>query len=149
MTETTTAAAPEAAPATMLAPAGTIKAKRTAFPTAEAARAAKPAAGKHELYAVSCPDGTTLYVWARGYDSSIGTAARAGGYKAKLLKSPNRDRLAAMIAGLSPEERAALLGGDNGNGHAEANGAAPPADDAADAAPDAAEGKGRKGRKRS
>jgi hypothetical protein len=81
------------------------------FPTAEAAKAAKPAAGKARLYRVTAPDGTVCcFTWAYGRWSAVGNAALAAGYKATTLdKAPTKDSVAAGLAGLSPEDRAVLI----------------------------------------
>src|SRR5947209_5254489 len=85
------------------------RAAKGAFPTVEAAQQSKPS-NKWRLYRVTAPDGTACFTWAGGTGSAIINVAKAHGYKAgSLERTPSKDRVAGMLAQLSPEDRAVLV----------------------------------------
>src|SRR5438105_2085322 len=89
-----------------------------AFETEEAARQAKPSNVKWKLFRVVAPGGTTYWTWAGGGDSALVQVAKSKGFAVSTAgAAPTRERVAGMLAQLSPEDRAALMGqftADNG-----------------------------------
>jgi hypothetical protein len=100
------------------------------YGTAAEALANKPTDGKERrLYSVASPDGRVVFTWAAGNGSAIIQAARGLGFETAVhAKAASKEKVAGMIAQLSPEDRAALLE-QLGNG-APAGAVAPAADKA-------------------
>lgn len=93
---------------------GTSDASRGPFATLAEANAAKPAPadvkGKRFIYAVTGPDGQTLYTWADGLGSALIYVARGLGHAAaRHDKAPTREKVAGLIGQLSPEDQAILI----------------------------------------
>jgi hypothetical protein len=82
---------------------------RRMFVTAEEARAAGPVLASQTLFQVVEADGTTTYTWARHISQAVMTLALARGWKAAAVGADPRSKAAALLATLSPEDRAALV----------------------------------------
>jgi hypothetical protein len=84
--------------------------ERGPFSTLEQARQADPHDERLRIFTVTSPDGRVSFWWADGAGTAVQRAARHDGYKARTAgKAPSRDELAAQLAVLSAEDRAALL----------------------------------------
>jgi hypothetical protein len=83
------------------------------YSTAEEARPHKPAqTGKFpmRLFRVQSPGGAVVFLWARGHDHAVYSVAKKDGYLATSAdKTATKETVAAGLAQLSPEDRAALL----------------------------------------
>jgi hypothetical protein len=87
-----------------------VDVNRGPFASAEQARAAKPDNPHYQLLRVTGPEGPSVFFWARGHADALAAQARVLGYRASLAgKPPDKAKLAAQLAELSPEDRAALL----------------------------------------
>jgi hypothetical protein len=85
------------------------KADRRVFASEEEARKAGPVLATQKLFAMQA-EGTTVYCWGRGAWQAYMSVAESRGWKVTRTDKPvSRDALAAGLAALSPEERAALL----------------------------------------
>jgi hypothetical protein len=93
-----------------MAPKSAFSDSQGPFATLEAANAAKPAGDKRRLFVVTGPDGKPHYTWADGTGSALIHVARGLGYRAaRHDQAPTRERVAGMLAQLSPEDQALLI----------------------------------------
>ena len=90
------------------------KADKRTFATAAEARAAGPVLESQQLYGVNTGDGTT-FCWARHTGQAFLTVATARGWKAARVTDA-KDKAAALLEAMDPEERAALLAQFGGAG---------------------------------
>jgi hypothetical protein len=84
-------------------------AHRGPFSTPEEAQAFKPESEHFKLYQVTDPQGTVRYTWANGNNSALANVVLAAGWSFSVLGTVSKDKVAGMLAQLTPEERAALL----------------------------------------
>lgn len=83
---------------------------RGPFASQEEANQHKPTTGKYQLFKVTDPTGKVSFCWANVHGGAIQLAARAAGWKvASAGKVADKSKVADMLAGLSAEDRAALL----------------------------------------
>ena len=88
-----------------------VRKDKRRFATADEARAAGrlPNCDTWGLFEVKGPGGT-VYLWAPGVGRALRDGAAHLGVKATRLDKPvNKEAVAASLAAMSPEERAALL----------------------------------------
>jgi hypothetical protein len=88
------------------------KTDRRTFASAEEARAGGPQEGceRWRVWSVSGPGGAPVYLWASNFSMSMVRGGQALGITAVCLDKPvNKEAVAAGLAAMSPEERAALL----------------------------------------
>jgi hypothetical protein len=86
------------------------KVERPIYGSAQEARERPHANSKWRVFQITTPDGGALYTWAGDLVTAIYNVALAAGYKASSLEqAPSKDKLAASLAALSPEDRAALI----------------------------------------
>lgn len=84
------------------------------FTDLEVARQSKPevpadSKTKLHLFSVTCPGKETRYLWGRDHGQAVLLVARADNYEATVAGKASKDKVASMLAQLSPEERQALL----------------------------------------
>jgi hypothetical protein len=83
------------------------------FKTAEEARAAGKGKGCSKdwaVWTVARPEKEPVSMWASGKNQALARAAEAAGYVATKADKPvDKDAVAAGLAAMTPEERAALL----------------------------------------
>jgi hypothetical protein len=92
---------------------GGQKVDRRTFATAEEAKAAGKAADNQRLFQVSTGEGgPTLFCYARHSQQATCTVAAARGWKATAVtggSAKDKAKAAALLAGMSPEDRALLI----------------------------------------
>jgi hypothetical protein len=89
-----------------------VRKDKRRFATADEARAAGRLQNceKWGLFEVTTPDGAAVFFWAPGVGRALRDGAAHLGVKATQLDKPvNKEAVAASLAAMSPEERAALL----------------------------------------
>jgi hypothetical protein len=81
------------------------------FGTRPEAEANKPAAGgKLKLFAVTNPEGLTLWAWSWDSGGALAIVAKAAGFSAAPAEKPvSKEQVAGLLASLPAEERQALL----------------------------------------
>src|SRR5262249_37423621 len=85
------------------------------YSSEEEAQANKPQgekAGKARLYSVTAPGGASVWTWAvhGGTSAAVYQAAYAAGWRAHAVGKPvGKDEVGAMLARLTPEDRAILI----------------------------------------
>jgi hypothetical protein len=85
---------------------------RRLFKSVDEAQAHRPQQHeKWKLYTVKAPDGSQFYTWSDGYAGTYVNVARFLGYTAFTPggKPASPDRVASLLAQLTPEERQAVL----------------------------------------
>lgn len=86
------------------------------FTTPEEAEAVRPACKAYQLFTVTGPDGATCLAWARDIPRACAVMAQAHGYTAvRHGKTVAKADVAAALAKMTPEERAAILAQFNGH----------------------------------
>ena len=80
------------------------------FATQQEAEAKKPAEGKVALFKVTDPTGNACWVWSNNHGSAVTVAAKAAGWKVASAGKPvDKVKVGEMLAGLSEDDRKALL----------------------------------------
>jgi hypothetical protein len=124
MSEQTTLNSQPQAPEQTPAKAKKAKQEVVLYATADEAKQHQPTTTSkfpRRLFRVTAPDGKTAFVWARGHDHAFYVVAAKAGWKAASAeKAPaTKESVAAALAELSPEDKAALLAqlqGETGKG---------------------------------
>jgi hypothetical protein len=80
------------------------------FATLEEAKVGKPAEKPNwKLFAVTDPAGKVAYAWSGSPDTAMVRVARSVGWKVSRADGANKEKVADLLAKLSPEDRAALI----------------------------------------
>jgi len=83
---------------------------RKAFTSLDDARKLTPPSDRFKIFVVTSPEGKKFYTWSDGYVGALNNVCREYGWTTTTTDKPvTKDSLAAGLASLTPEDRAALI----------------------------------------